>query len=1102
MYYNKMALVLMMWIYFITVSHYIHCRVITINSSGKNRDSCCTTGNCLCNSLHRALQSIKSDTILNITDNVLLDDIVEVENLNNITVTGNNVVVMCNNTGGVSWRSGDNIHIEGITWNQCGNPEGPITSAMEFNNVFRLSIVKCTFQYSKACRTISLSAQKGDVSVYIANSNFLFNGNSSQSKLDCSVFYCLLESPLNLSVIVEHSVISSNEILGALLYNNANSSHIIFSNLTVSNNSQGGVRVVSTMSYMIFDILLSTFIQNNNGALALNMSRNDLMNLSQVTFTSNTGAYNSRGAALYVIAHGDNLIYMSHCNLEYNNANYGDSIVYIASQDQTCTLSSSSSSSSSNITVLVNASRFVNNQLGSVLHLSHVMLRFHDFTLFQNNSAEAGAAIYVEQNSLITVDDESLVKFVDNVASLRGGAIYSDLSNCINNGILFSYLSNFSSIEFINNAARISGNSIYFNIPKSCKVQRDYTKNDSVAYIPYKLKYTQSHNVNGPPIASSPYSISLCSSKCNPTGENCFIAEKKMLGQVISFVATVCDYFNAVAETVQFRMECSNCDTKYRLLNNELLFNSKLPNKISVFTAGAHKDVVNDTNVTLEVTSVLSDNYKEFSARLSFILSTCYNGFSFRSASQRCDCYYNSSDKNIVQCQRNYAEIKLGYWFGIIFNKQTTSLCPISYCNFNHRTKTKGDYYVLPGTVDGQCSLYRTGLLCSDCKPGYTLSYNSFKCIKTDFCSSGMTALVIALTFIYWTVIVAVLFGLTFYFNPQVSSGYFNGVIYFYSIVDILLIRNLYVEDGVFYAVAVLSSFTKLTPKVLGRLCLLKGLDAIDQQFIQYSHVLCVSFILIGIVIAAKCFTKLALYVNRCISCVTYLFLLLSYTTITSTSLQLLRGVQYDDNDGVFVYLSPHIKYFTHRHAVYGTVALLCGFTVVIGLPLLLVIEPFLRKKIIFKRFIQIIKFKPILEQFQGSYNDNYQSFAANYLLCRLVIMLIVYFGNSNYSSMVYYMQTACAIMVINQLCFRPYKKHVLNVLDTAILLTVLLVVNLNNFDFSEAITVGLVCTLLFIPFLLLLGVGFAKPIEALRMKWKIFNVTPMIRRYVICVDN
>ena len=193
---------------------------------------------------------------------------------------------------------------------------------------------------------------------------------------------------------------------------------------------------------------------------------------------------------------------------------------------------------------------------------------------------------------------------------------------------------------------------------------------------------------------------------------------------------------------------------------------------------------------------------------------------------------------------------------------------------------------------------------------------------------------------------------------------------------------------------------------------------------------------MIGITLVAKCFKKLAFYVNRCIAYVTFLFILLSYTTITSTSLQLLRGVQYDDNDGAFVYLSPHIKYFTHQHGAYATVALLCGLLITIGLPLSLLVEPCLRKKTIFQIF------KPVLDQFQDSYKDSCKWFAANYFLCRLVIMLIAYFGNSDYNNMVYYTQTACVIIVMNHVFFWPYKKHLLNVLDVAILLTMLLVIN------------------------------------------------------------
>ena len=56
-----------------------------------------------------------------------------------------------------------------------------------------------------------------------------------------------------------------------------------------------------------------------------------------------------------------------------------------------------------------------------------------------------------------------------------------------------------------------------------------------------------------------------------------------MLGQSVYFNATVCDFFNTVTETVQFQIKCINCDTQYRLINNELLVNNRLPCKISIF---------------------------------------------------------------------------------------------------------------------------------------------------------------------------------------------------------------------------------------------------------------------------------------------------------------------------------------------------------------------------------------------------------------------------------------------------------------------------------------------------------------------------------------
>ena len=144
------------------------------------------------------------------------------------------------------------------------------------------------------------------------------------------------------------------------------------------------------------------------------------------------------------------------------------------------------------------------------------------------------------------------------------------------------------------------------------------------------MKYIQEHDI-GPSTATTPYKVSLCLSHNDTTRvESCQITEQKMLGESVYFTAMVYGYFNyAVAKPVQFRIKYINCNTEYRFLDNEILINSKSPNKFSILAINAYKDIINNTNITLELSSILSDNYKELSARLSLTLSTCYNGYRF-----------------------------------------------------------------------------------------------------------------------------------------------------------------------------------------------------------------------------------------------------------------------------------------------------------------------------------------------------------------------------------------------------------------------------------------------------------------------------------------
>ena len=79
----------------------------------------------------------------------------------------------------------------------------------------------------------------------------------------------------------------------------------------------------------------------------------------------------------------------------------------------------------------------------------------------------------------------------------------------------------------------------------------------------------------------------------------------------------------------------------------------------------------------------------------------------------------------------------------------------------------------------------------------------------------------------------------------KVSLGHLYGIIYYYSIA--LLGERLYISCGIFQLVVVMSSFAKLTPHIIGRLRFVKGLSGLDQQFINYIHIIAVSLILFGV---------------------------------------------------------------------------------------------------------------------------------------------------------------------------------------------------------------------------------------------------------------
>ena len=286
----------------------------------------------------------------------------------------------------------------------------------------------------------------------------------------------------------------------------------------------------------------------------------------------------------------------------------------------------------------------------------------------------------------------------------------------------------------------------------------------------------------------------------------------------------------------------------------------------------------------------------------------------------------------------------------------------------------------------------------------------------------------------------------------KVEIGYLYGITYYYSIVDILLTQNWFLSNKQLYTlINVMSSITKITPQFLGHFCLVQGMNGIDQQFVHYIHPLAVSFILVVISCLARKSRRLSSLISRGIIPFICFLLLLSYTSVATTSLLLMRPLTFLNVNKTFTYLSPEIEYFHGRHLVYGIIAVLFTIVIVIGLPFLLLFEPLLNRKINF------VKIKPLLDQFQGCYKDKYRCFAGYYMICRLVIIVIIIINSSNDFIAHYLIITACVALNLIHQFLKPYADNYLNLFDGAILNLTVLVSVLPLVEFFDSYDSNLV---------------------------------------------
>ena len=1003
-------------------------KVIVVNQNGTSDLKCCVYGNCLCSNLSLALEQIKGNTEIKINSSASLHSAVLFGNVSSVAIIGdNNPTVMCDHQGDLVGKNIKHIVIQGITWDSCNG-----ITLLSFTNVH---FIKCNFQ-NFSYFALTLHGQK---SVVINESTFSHNNGSINAlapsiTIHGSSFYG--DSKIGALVINTASVSASGSLA---LQTKINDINIIITSCEFSGISGHCVHCIGRTGLPLpkLSVVSSNFTNNTNTAVNVEYCN---ITLSSVTFYNNSiySEMINDGAAIRIY---NGTVNMSGTGLFYHN-------------------------------------RAGNN--GGAIYLNHSDLFTSQGSIlsFHNNRASNGGAVYIGEGSRL-IRNTASIKFLDNYATSNGRAIYVDLYYIKDANVIYDL-----ETQLLENITyKCDDSCVYFKTPFLSKCFPIKGENINARFIA---------------VSSSPCSISESRDKISTVTVN--FTDNDITSGFLRF--WLHDLHLAVTIADSFGNPMGPLNASFWCCGDLTLYNCTIDSHWNSFTVTSNNTIIEcpssdiltcniiykqllgspDIYVTVRNLQCNSDIVHAIKPHSGWCLPICNT--------------YLSSQKGCVK-----KDFLPGYWYDNGFRRFSTS-CPIGHCNpeFYSNLKYLISIMKFPNR-NIQCKDHWGGVVCGACNysDNYAIIYDTTKCVDEEKCLTtsvtGSLLILFGVSFLYWIIIISIIFVLL-HFKFDITAGYAYGLLFYYGMLEqvvndvtnylVLDKRSYDIFDEEFYffdetyddryefmrfnILPFLSSIGNLKPPITRfmKLCL-HNTEMIDHLLIGYIHPLIVIFLVFAIFVLARNYVSVARtigkYVNSRSICI---LLLLSYSSITYTSMQLLKPLPIFEtfriNSSIRVYWSPTVKYFHGRHMFYAIIAILCELIIGIGLPLIIIFQ----KHLIHYCNINFMSIKPVVDQLMGCYKEEYRWFAAYYLICRQVLYGVndlVDYGSgfwvtrpmlniTPFSKFVIILTTCIFIMVVH-VWYQPYKRKGLNILDGNILITLVgLLASALEYYWDKAITV------------------------------------------------
>ncbi len=695
--------------------------------------------------------------------------------------------------------------------------------------------------------------------------------------------------------------------------------------------------------------------------------------------------------------------------------------------------------------------------IGSALAISAAKVHFAGDVEFRDNHGFVGGAIYLMDISALYLLRGLNMRLNYNSAFDTGGAIHYIYPGARGAGsCLFEYEDHTlppskwnATLSFSGNKALYGGSAIFLSDPSGCHWPNGEHLFDTNKTHP--LNFSGNHPETYGPILGTP-PINLTFESPVVFANDTYWLEL-MPGQMLDIPVKIQDYFNSSSVTATLDTKCYNHS---RFVKDEFFDDLCRPGTDISYTGPrvfvASQSITgiklggpqNNKDLVLVLKTVTTESQAIVSVlRVSF--NECGYGFYFDNTTKTCQCY---DDGNAVRCfsfnGSNQPCIMIGHWYGTIETSGGTSnaeaSCTLDSCSTSCDEKCLDieGWCKLPQHDYDLCTHHHSGPLCAYCLEGYSPNYGQLHCVRSEECSAGKTVLMVVLMSAFWAVIIIALLVIL-RLNLRLGSGYTYGFIYYFSVLPFIA-GNVIQSHAFSGFLSFFTSIVHLDPHFLMfiKICFAKDITPVQLEFFHYFHPLLVSALVYAIIMFNKHFPKvpiLSVYAPVHAIC---LILLLSYTSLFQTSFTILQPIRFlnsqPKSSQLFAKLQPNTPYFDPKdHLPYALVALVVEMFLILPFTVGMLLAPWLM------RWRWMIKFKPIVDEFQACYKDRYRWFAGYYLLCRQLIALPPFFINAP-SGSIFVQQILNMVILLIHAYVQPYRERWLNLLDTIFLFDLALV--------------------------------------------------------------